>query len=219
MRFFWTLVQQRCSIENSAFALNQSNTCNKCNNQYTNKLNFVCSVCGYLKDPVILDDVNYFELFGIKQTFDIDLKELDQKFYQLQRKLHPDNFESFDDDELVRISNIYSSYVNDAYLILKSDFERARYILKEDIPEDKSIQDFELLSKVMEIREQVEYASSINDLKYIKNSAEKERKEMVQKISYMIANHQLEDAKEMLIKLKYHNRILEAVDEKEHQFF
>lgn len=166
----------------------------------------------------MLDEVNLFELFGLKQTFDIDTRLLDKRFIELQKSLHPDNYISSDDDELVKYSTIYSSYVNEGYNILKNDFERAKYLLKEDIPEDHSTQDMELLSKVMDAREQIEYASSIAELEYIKASIESDRKDIVSEISTLFNLEQTEEAIALLVKLKYHNRIIESIEQREREF-
>ena len=166
----------------------------------------------------MLADVDYFELFELDRTYDIDLNLLEKKFKDLQKVIHPDNFAKFNDDELVEKSHVYSAYVNDGYEILKNDFERAKYILGDEMPEDQMIDDFEMLTKIMEIREQIEFAGSNDELVHIKAVAQKERDDMVQKISYLLAHNHKDDAKEWLIKLRYHSRILEAIYDKEHQF-
>ena len=39
-----------------------------------------------------IKDINYFELFSLKQDLDPDLEELELKYFQLQAKFHPDKF-------------------------------------------------------------------------------------------------------------------------------
>lgn len=71
---------------------------------------------------------NHFELFGIEPSFNVDLDELTQRYRALQKKLHPDNFAHTSDGEK-RLSMQYTSMINEAYSVLKSDFPRAAYLL------------------------------------------------------------------------------------------
>ncbi|GIR93466.1 MAG: hypothetical protein CM15mP93_16530 [Thiotrichaceae bacterium] len=46
-----------------------------------------------------IKDINYFELFSLKQDLDPDLEELELKYFQLQAKFHPDKFINSSDSE------------------------------------------------------------------------------------------------------------------------
>lgn len=72
---------------------------------------------------------NYFELFELSTQFDIDAGDLDQRFQQLQRVLHPDKFASASDAER-RWSVQAASRVNEAYQVLKQPLKRASYLLE-----------------------------------------------------------------------------------------
>lgn len=185
-------------------------------------MSFFCGNCNFLKDPNILTSIDYFEFFGIKQTFNIDQEILDKRFHDLQRVFHPDKFASGEDEELIEHSNTYSSYINNGYNLLKNDLERAKYILEkqghEVLVEQEIMDDMELLQHIMETREQIENADSTEALKYHKKAAEEERNSIVQEISFFISTKDYAEAKNYIIKLKYHNRILEAIDEKEREF-
>lgn len=53
---------------------------------------FNCAFCGALQYPK--PNINYFELFEISQTYDIDLEDLSLKFRNMQMSFHPDKFSS-----------------------------------------------------------------------------------------------------------------------------
>ncbi len=72
---------------------------------------------------------NYFELFELQSVFNIEVSELDQRFQQLQRVLHPDKFASASDAER-RWSVQAASRVNEAYQTLKQPLKRANYLLE-----------------------------------------------------------------------------------------
>jgi len=46
--------------------------------------------CGVVQPPVTKR--SYFDVMGIKETFDVDLSELTEKYRSLQRILHPDKY-------------------------------------------------------------------------------------------------------------------------------
>lgn len=73
--------------------------------------------------------MDYFELFGIAETLNPDLKNLESKFFELSKKYHPDRVGG--DEEM-------SGTVNMAYTTLKDKRLLAEYLFKKhNIPEDK----------------------------------------------------------------------------------
>ena len=102
--------------------------------------------------------MNYFELFNIPVSFDVDLSVLPQTYQQLQRLTHPDKFASGSEQEkLVAIQK--NAQVNDAYSVLKSPLSRAEYLLSLrgiDLQhEQQTIKDTAFLMQQMEWREEL----------------------------------------------------------------
>lgn len=62
------------------------------------------------------ENTNYFSLFGMKETFNVDDSQLDVSFKNLQRQLHPDKFAMKSTEERER-STYNSSIVNQAYQV------------------------------------------------------------------------------------------------------
>lgn len=71
----------------------------------------------------------HFELFELPVSFDLELQDLSQRYRELQRVVHPDNFANASDRER-RLSVEKAAVINDAYQILKSPLRRARYMLE-----------------------------------------------------------------------------------------
>ena len=72
---------------------------------------------------------NYFDLFSIKPVFSLDLADLRERYFALQREVHPDRFANTTDQE--RLSSVHhTSYVNAAYTALKDPVKRACYLLE-----------------------------------------------------------------------------------------
>jgi molecular chaperone HscB len=102
--------------------------------------------------------MNYFELFNIPISFDVDLLLLPKTYQQLQRLTHPDKFASgSEQDKLVAIQK--NAQVNDAYSVLKSPLSRAEYLLSLrgiDLKhEQQTIKDTAFLMQQMEWREEL----------------------------------------------------------------
>ena len=98
----------------------------------------------------------YFNLFQIEPSFNIDTEALEQSYRALAARFHPDKFASasaFEQKQAVMMS----STINDAYRTLKSPIDRAAYLLKSqnidaDAPEHTSFSP-EFLMQQMEWRE------------------------------------------------------------------
>ena len=98
----------------------------------------------------------YFNLFQLEPSFNIDTEALEQTYRTLAARFHPDKFASasaFEQKQAVMMS----STINDAYRTLKSHIDRAAYLLKSqnidaDAPEHTSFSP-EFLMQQMEWRE------------------------------------------------------------------
>lgn len=98
----------------------------------------------------------YFNLFHLEPSFNIDTEALEQTYRALAARFHPDKFASasaFEQKQAVMMS----STINDAYRTLKSPIDRAAYLLKSqnidaDAPEHTSFSP-EFLMQQMEWRE------------------------------------------------------------------
>ena len=72
---------------------------------------------------------NYFELFSMRTSFDVDLTKLSENFRQLQQAVHPDRFANSSDQEK-RLSVQRAAFINEAHQTLKSPQRRARYLIE-----------------------------------------------------------------------------------------
>lgn len=111
--------------------------------------------------------MNYFELFHIDVSFDVDLPNLSSSYQTLQKSAHPDKFAHASEQEQ-RIAVQKSAQINDAYQTLKYPLLRAEYILVErgvDMPnEQQSFRDTSFLIQQMELREMLEDVRHANDV-------------------------------------------------------
>ena len=72
---------------------------------------------------------NFFELFNLDISIDINKSELDERVKILQSKFHPDKFVNATNIEKSMATRV-STYINDAYNTLSDLVDRVDYILK-----------------------------------------------------------------------------------------
>ena len=91
----------------------------------------ICPSCG--KPQAIrtaaADRETYFSAFGVPEKFKQDPSELQKRFYDVSRALHPDRFTTADEQSR-KNSLERMSFLNDAYRTLRTPGELREYILE-----------------------------------------------------------------------------------------
>jgi len=82
-----------------------------------------------VRDPAPPVDfaADHFALFGLPKRFRLDRSALDSAWRDLQSRVHPDRFAAGSDAEK-RVALQWASRVNEAYRVLRSPLQRARYL-------------------------------------------------------------------------------------------
>ena len=96
---------------------------------------------------------DYYALFGLEPKLSLDAADLERRFYDLSRKLHPDRFPHATAAELET-----SASLNDAYRTLRDPVSRAEYLLKRlgiEAGDSRQIAP-EMLEEVFELNEALE---------------------------------------------------------------
>ncbi|WP_370278484.1 Fe-S protein assembly co-chaperone HscB [Pontibacterium sp.] len=109
---------------------------------------------------------NFFELFALPVSFQVDLSQLSARYLELQKALHPDRHAHLSDRER-RMSEQYTAYLNEAVTTLKAPLSRAQYLLKlqgfDTTGESSVAIDPMFLMQQMELREQLEEVPDQDD--------------------------------------------------------
>jgi molecular chaperone HscB len=110
---------------------------------------------------MVHSSLNYFELFQLSPEFSVDLSDLKKRYLRLQSVVHPDKLAHRSEAEK-RLAMQQSTLVNDAYRVLRSPIERARYLLElqgEQVDWDNSAMlSSEFLQQQIQWREQISEA-------------------------------------------------------------
>jgi|GEM_PF-1835044 len=94
---------------------------------------------------------NYFDLFHCVHSLDIDLEQLQQRYYVLQQLTHPDQLQSLKVSERIKATAL-NQLINQAYQVLKNPLQRAKYLF--DYQESEhTIADPILLSEIMDLQD------------------------------------------------------------------
>jgi len=204
-----SLSKQRCKVTpivQRGWLSHQSDCPSKCwQCDFPHKSELFCSKCKALQK--LPKDLNYFDIIGVKKDFDIAHDQVQQKYKQLQTLLHPDKFGQKSEEEK-EISENLSSLVNKAYSTLINPLDRGLYILKlhnVSIPEETTSLEPEFLMEIMEINEQIEEASedkgkTLELLKINRSVLDS----LTKQISQSFHNENIDEAKRLLIKMKYY---------------
>ncbi|MEP0355691.1 MAG: co-chaperone HscB [Paraglaciecola sp.] len=169
--------------------------------------------------------MNYFELFNIPVSFDVDLSALSLTYQQLQRLTHPDKFASgSEQDKLIAIQK--NAQVNDAYTTLKAPLSRAEHILLlrgvELQHEQQTIKDTAFLMQQMEWREILaeldQNSDPLDALESLEDEIKQSIKSDLNKLQSLLVSEQenaVEQAADGIRKLKFLYKMLAEIEIKE----
>jgi molecular chaperone HscB len=149
---------------------------------------------------------NHFEQFLLPVKFQIDLSELEKKYFALQSQFHPD---------VSKIEDIETSIaINEAYKILADDFRRACYLLLLagiDIKNDeKAVRpDFSTLEEVLELQEKIAEISDKSAIAELKKKLDGEVQQLILQAMKHLEDARIETSAQILVKAKYLKKSLE----------
>ncbi len=171
--------------------------------------------------------MNYYELFEMPVSLQVDPSELSKKYFELQKKYHPDFFSKADEQEQAAMLE-KSSMINNGLKIFKDADETIKYVLqikgllseneKYDLPAD-------FLMEMMELNETMSSPDilSVEETVTKINQLETELYQNVQNIienynEERTTNEQLLLVKDYYYKKKYLKRISERAEELENMY-
>jgi len=158
--------------------------------------------------------MNYFELFELPISLQINKGTLAQKYFDLQKKYHPDFFAKGTEHEQSEALEI-SSELNKAFKVLKNQDLTIKYVLqlKQLLEEEEKYQlppDF--LMEMMDLNEELN-EDSASQIAEIENQLYSEVQPIIENYNdTSITNAQLLQLKEYYYKKKYLQRILDRLE-------
>lgn len=167
-----------------------------------------CPACQALQP---CQDLNAFEKLGVNKTFNIDHDQLEQKYFEKQRLVHPDRFATHSKQEKI-YSAQHSAALNEAFATLKDPIRRTQLLLKlagyqKLNIEHQSLQDPEVLLEVIELREQLVDAETMTQLQKLKDSLSVSIRQCEEALSVAFNDNDLDTAAQQLNRLTYFIKI------------
>ena len=173
--------------------------------------------------------MNYFQLFDIETSFEVDLNQLSSTYQQLQKTVHPDRFaHASSQEQLIAVQK--SAQINDAYQVLKEPLKRAEYMLTlrgVDMPDEQNTYgDTSFLMRQMELREMLEEVAHADDIDAALFALQEELATEYQAIFTQLQQQITENSKESnslacdnLRKLKFYQKLNVEVEHLEDTLF
>lgn len=157
--------------------------------------------------------MDYFELLNIEKKYDLDLQILEQQYFKMQIKYHPDKARS----QVEKQRNLTISIdLNKAYTILKDSLTRAEYLLLlnginiENLAIRKTLSETQL----NDLWHQLETLENTDDLEMLEKICDQKISEKDQIITSITNAFNAGDLKQVLnntIRLKYLSNLISNV--------
>ena len=153
---------------------------------------------------------NFFELFELPVSYDVDLDKVQQGYMALQKQVHPDKFANASELEK-RMSMQRTSWLNEAQITLKDPVLRAIYLLKlkgYDVNfENETTMDAGFLMQQLEMRERLQDIRKENDplavLDVIAGDVKASAEDLMKRIAECYQQNKIDDVRELIRKLQF----------------
>ncbi len=162
--------------------------------------------------------INFFELFGFKDEYEIDKDKLEDKYLALQMQHHPDRAVGKPDAEKQKFLQ-KSADINEAYQVLSDDVKRAESLLESKgilVNKEKNNThqpSHALLSEQMELRElaadiETGMYTKAEILERVKGEFESSKADF----NGFYKSNKLDEAAEAAIRMKYLQKLEEELE-------
>lgn len=165
---------------------------------------------------------NFFALFGLPVSFDVDLDALATRYRDMQRVVHPDKFANAPDPER-RLSVQMAAHINEGLQTLKDPLARGRYLLElrgVELNDTDTALDGVFLLEQMELREHLDgIRESVNPdagLQRLMQDIQTRIKELIAQMAAALESddaQSLQDARDKMRKLQFFRRLEEEASE------
>lgn len=159
--------------------------------------------------------MKYFELFDLPVSLQVDKNILAKKYFELQKKYHPDFYTRADEEEQ-RDMLEKSSEINRALITLKHPQETIKYVLQQKglLEEEEKYQlPQSFLMEMMDLNEQLGNGTGMA-IEDMENQLFNEVKSIIENYNdTLIKKEELLKVKEYYFKKKYLKRILDRIDD------
>lgn len=167
---------------------------------------------------------NYFEIFSIPVSFQIDRTSLDVRYRKLQQECHPDRFASKSDVDK-RLAIQTAAVINQAYETLKSPLQRAQYMLRlegvDSNQESHVTSDGQFLMQQIELRELLSEVSDADNpfalLDKLRSQVDSSFSSLQKEFEALYGSGDYNAAFDSVAKMQFFSKLLDEVELLEHE--
>jgi molecular chaperone HscB len=161
---------------------------------------------------------DFFSLFNLPRSFQLDSAALDQRYRALQSQVHPDKFSHLSDAEK-RLSMQWATRVNEGYQTLRDPLKRGRYLLTlhgvDTQEEHNTAMPADFLIQQMEWREGLQdtiAAKDIDGLDALSEIARNETRNLQKQLAEQLdTTHEFVAAAGTVRKLRFLEKLAEEI--------
>lgn len=128
-----------------------------------------CAACGKLQPVDRRED--HFSLFGLPRVYGVELADVERRFRERSRRVHPDRFAKAEPRER-RFALERATRLNDAHRVLRDWRQRAGYLLRlasqDPFGNSRAVHDPEFLEEQLELREALALAQADGDVERLR---------------------------------------------------
>jgi molecular chaperone HscB len=168
--------------------------------------------------------MNYFDFYGLPETFNLNDADVKKKFYQLSKQYHPDFYANEDEAKQQEILEL-STLNNKAYQTLANPAKRLEYILrlhnlvsegaKPQLPADFLMEMMDINERIMEVDSATELGSITAEVLAIEGDMNEELLALTTDyvtLDDTAKESRLNDIANIYFRQKYLLRIKESLD-------
>ncbi|HEY1722115.1 MAG TPA: Fe-S protein assembly co-chaperone HscB [Magnetospirillaceae bacterium] len=169
-----------------------------------------CATCGAVQPPGNMDA---FARLDLPRDFAVDAPALQRRYFDLQRKLHPDRFAAKSAKERA-LSQQQAAALNEAYETVKEPLSRAAALLRLAGREVKfdgqhTVADPALLMEAMEMREALAEAETGDEADIVRARAEADVAACRDDLATAFSANDLDDAQRLALRLRYLEKLVD----------
>ncbi|KAE8634396.1 hypothetical protein XENTR_v10002292 [Xenopus tropicalis] len=178
-------LRSSCTYSLRSFCVtSQSRLCWRCQAEMS-RAELFCPTCTSLQPPD--ESKDFFQVLDCEKSFNVDTQELQRKYRNLQRLLHPDFFSQ------------------------KSELSLNGITLKEGADDEV---DTQFLFDILELNEQLNDAETKDDIEEVGHFVQEQLVSLTKDLRKAFQQGDLQEAKILLAKMKYFSNIQDQVKKK-----
>ena len=181
-------------------------------NKYSDINSIFCVYCQKIQKP---NERNIYEIFGLVPEYVINRREIEQKYFSLQRRIHPDNFMNSNENEKL-FAEMHTAMINDAFKKINDSVSRANELLKIlgfDINfENSTFKDTKTLHEIMFLQEELEEIRNEKEKEILQNKVENLVNDDMNTLIENFNSKKLDEAFRTNVRISYLKKLMNNID-------